>query len=130
MISTVLRYGKVKARKPPPGTMNKTEARYAEHLAAQKRMGRIRGYWFEAMNLRLGDNCHFRPDFMVVAEDWTVELHEVKGFKRKPNGGPGYYATDDAKVKLKVAADKYPFRFVVAFELPKKDGGYWEKEEL
>jgi hypothetical protein len=39
----------------------------------------------------------------------------VKGFFR-----------DDAKVKVKVAAEKFPLRFVVARERPKKLGGGWE----
>jgi hypothetical protein len=46
-------------------------------------------------------------------------MHEVKGFW-----------TDDARVKIKVAADLYPFRFIAAQALPKKQGGGWKIEEF
>ncbi|MEB6363050.1 hypothetical protein MXL72_22790, partial [Escherichia coli] len=38
--------------------------------------------------------------------------------------------SDDARVKMKVAADSYPFVFQVAYPKPKKLGGGWEIEEL
>jgi len=52
---------------------------------------------------------------MVVNKDQEIEFHEVKG-----------YWMDDAKVKIKVAAAKFPFRFV-AMKLEK---GLWKKEEF
>ena len=44
-----------------------------------------------------------------------LEAHEVKGFWE-----------DDAKVKIKVAAELYPFSFVAVTKKPKKHGGGWE----
>lgn len=83
-----------------PGHMNGTEAAYARYLEDLKANGEVSGYWFEPMKLKLADKTTYSPDFMVMLPDGSLELHEVKGFMR-----------DDANVKLKVAADKYPFTF-------------------
>lgn len=84
------------------GAMNKTEQRYADHLELLKTSGAILKYWFEAMNLRLADNCFYRIDFLVLQSTGHLEVHEVKGG----------YITDDSLVKIKVAAETFPFRFV------------------
>lgn len=83
------------------GEMNRTEAKYADHLELLKRAGEISDYRFECVKLRLADKTFYTPDFMVVASDGTIEMHEVKGFWE-----------DDARVKIKVAASEFPFKFV------------------
>lgn len=83
------------------GVMNRTEERYAELLQARKAAGEIADWWFEAVTLRLANRTGFTPDFMVQLPNGTLELHEVKGFWR-----------EDARVKIKVAAALFPFRFV------------------
>lgn len=83
------------------GKMNKTEAAYAKYLEVQKQFGHVMEYWFEPMNLRLADKCFFKVDFMVLTKNLQLECHEVKG-----------WWTDDAKVKIKAAATKFPFRFI------------------
>lgn len=84
--------------------MNKTEARYAEVLEARRRAGEVREYAFELVTLKLGHDCRWTPDFVVILADGTLELHEVKGgFER-----------EDALVKRKVAAAQTPFRIVFA----------------
>lgn len=86
--------------------MNKTEASYGLFLSRQKEAGEIQEYHFEAVKLKLAENrCTYTPDFMVIAKDGAVEFHEVKGFWK-----------DDARVKIKVAASIYPFRFIAAKE--------------
>lgn len=98
------------------GEMNKTEAAYAARLEALKRAGEILWYSFEPANLRLADNkCFYKVDFMVLNSKSEIEVHEVKGFW-----------TDDALVKIKVAADKFPFRFLAV----KKDGKGWNFTEF
>ena len=97
------------------GTMNKTEARYAKHLELQKSAGEILWYGFEVLKLRLADKCFYDTDFLVLRADGLLEIHEVKGF-----------FTDDSKVKLKVAASQFPFRFVV-IKLVK---GQWVETEF
>jgi hypothetical protein len=103
VISTVLRYGKVKARRPTPGAMNRTEERYAGHLEKLKRIGDIVDYGFETYKLRLADNTFYTPDFHVIESDLTLSFREVKGFWR-----------DDARVKIKVAASRFPQHKFVA----------------
>ena len=99
--------------------MNKTEKAYAEHLQALKNLGGVKWFKFEGVKLRLADNTFYTPDFVVMDCDGVIEMHEVKGFWR-----------DDARAKIKIAADMYPFRFYAAKKNKKKDGGEWEMEEF
>jgi hypothetical protein len=85
------------------GKMNKTEAAYANFLEVQKRMGEILWYEYEPMNLRLADKCYYKVDFMVLTKEMALEIHEIKGG----------FMTDDALVKIKTAAEKFPFRFLM-----------------
>ena len=99
------------------GSMNKTEAAYDAHLAALQHAGQIKWRKFEGLKLRLADNTFYTPDFAVMAADGVIECHEVKGFWQ-----------DDARAKIKVAADIYPFRFIAVKARTKKAGGGWEVE--
>lgn len=110
----VLALGRLKT-----GEMNKTEAAYARHLEGLKQSGEVLWWRFEAMKLRLADNCFYTADFAVLRADHTLELHEVKG-----------HWSDDARVKIKVAASEYPIRFIAVRALPKSKGGGWEVEEF
>lgn len=97
------------------GEMNKTEERYSAHLEARRIAGEILWYCFEAVKLRLADNTFYSPDFAVMAADGVLEMHECKGFW-----------TDDARVKIKVAADRFPFRFIAM----RKVKAGWEREDF
>ena len=99
------------------GSMNKAEAAYDAHLAALQHAGQIKWRKFEGLKLRLADNTFYTPDFAVMAADGVIECHEVKGFWQ-----------DDARAKIKVAADLYPFRFIAVKARTKKSGGGWEVE--
>lgn len=94
--------------------MNKTEAAYAEELNVRLLAGEIAWYRFEAVKLRLAKKTFYTPDFMVILADGEVQFHEVKGFWR-----------DDARVKIKVAAEQFPFTFVA---VQKAKGGGWKTE--
>lgn len=83
------------------GTMNKTEAAYANYLEKQKQFGDVAWFAFEPMNLKLANKCFYRVDFLVMLKSGQLECHEVKGG----------YMTDDSLVKFKVAACKFPFTF-------------------
>jgi hypothetical protein len=100
------------------GAMNKTEAAYAAHLEAIKGTV-IAWYRFEGMKLRLADNTFYTPDFAVLLLDGFMEMHEVKGFWQ-----------DDARAKIKIAADMYPFRFIAVTAEAKKRGGGWKVEDF
>lgn len=101
------------------GSMNKTEAAYGQHLELLKQAGIVIWYKFEGLKLRLADNTFYTPDFAVMGENALLECHEVKGFWQ-----------DDARAKIKIAADMYPFRFLAVQVKPKKDGGGWRFEEF
>ena len=101
------------------GVMNNTEKSYADRLEMLQRAGEILWYKFEGMKFRLADNTFYTPDFAVANKDGVIEIHETKGLW-----------TDDAKVKIKVASDLYPFRFVAMKKAAKKDGGGWIEEEF
>lgn len=81
--------------------MNKLEASYASQLDLRKAAGEILWYAFETIKLRLANNTFLTVDFFVMTTDLELQAHEVKGFWE-----------EDARVKIKVAADKYPFRFI------------------
>ncbi|HEX7881940.1 MAG TPA: DUF1064 domain-containing protein [Afipia sp.] len=100
------------------GEMNKTEARYDQHLVSITGTV-IAWHKFEAVKLRLADNTFYTPDFAVMLLDGTMEMHEVKGFWE-----------DDARVKIKVAAALYPFRFKALKPIAQKHGGGWSVEEF
>ncbi len=94
------------------GQMNKTEAAYAAHLEGLQKRGMILWYRFEGIKLRLADKTFYTCDFAVMNSACVIEMHEVKGFM-----------TDDANVKIKVAADQYPFQFYII----KKSKFFWNK---
>jgi hypothetical protein len=52
-----------------------------------------------------------------MLSDGRLQAHEVKGFWQ-----------EDARVKIKVAADMYPIEFIAVKAVSKKNGGGWEKE--
>jgi hypothetical protein len=99
------------------GTMNKTEAAYAVTLDARRYSGEVAWFKFEGMKLRLADNTFYTPDFAVMLADGALEMHEVKGFWQ-----------DDARAKIKIAADIYPMRFVAVRARSKREGGGWALE--
>lgn len=95
--------------------MNKLEADYAQMLEFRKRAGEILWYEFEAIKLRLADNTFYSPDFLVLLASGELEIHETKGFWE-----------EDARVKIKVAAEKFPFRFIAMTRVK----GQWYEEEF
>lgn len=96
-----------------PGEMNSLERAYeAEVLKPALQSGAIQWYAYESLKLKLAPKTHLTVDFFVMTKDGDLEAHETKGFMR-----------DDAAVKLKVAAEKFPFRFLLIKQRAKKDGG-------
>jgi hypothetical protein len=113
----MFRYAKGRPRPQRTG-INKTEQAYADMLHLRLLAGEIQAYEYEGVKLRLADKTFYTPDFAVVTADGTLEMHEVKGFWE-----------DDARVKIKVAADKYWYlRFIAAKPVSKKNGGGWSFE--
>ncbi len=101
------------------GQMNKTEAAYQVHLSILRSAGEVEWFSFEAMKFRLADKTFYTPDFIVMLPTGELQAHEVKGFWE-----------DDARVKIKVAAETFPLKFVAVQVQAKKDGGGWKYEEF
>lgn len=101
------------------GQMNQTEEAYAATLRHQLLNDEIAWFKFEGVKLRLANNTFYTPDFAVMLAGGQMEMHEVKGFWQ-----------DDARAKIKIAADLYPFRFVAVTKRAKRDGGGWAFEEF
>lgn len=106
-----------KARRVP-GVMNRLEADYAAHLDGLIVSGDIITWRYEPLKLKLADKTYYSPDFLVIAADLGVELHEVKGFMR-----------EDAAIKLKVAAETFAFfKFFLATRRRVRDP--WDVREV
>lgn len=105
-------------RRHKPGHMNTYEREYSQvFLDVLKAAGEITDYWFERFTLKLADDCRYTPDFLVQLADGTLECHEVKG---------GFFE-EDAKVKLKVAAEMFSiFTFKLCVKQARKNGGGWK----
>lgn len=104
---------RAKAQTHIKGRMNGTEAKFA--LFLQSGEEHVASYKFECVKLRLADKTYYTPDFMVIMEDGSIIFYEVKGFWR-----------DDARVKIKVAAEQYPeFEFVAVQQV---NGDGWSFE--
>ncbi len=101
----------------PPDRMNKTEKRFAAELWAREREGKIIKWEYEALRLILGHACSYTPDFYVLDPQGNICFYEVKGFWR-----------DDARVKIKTAARKFPEFTFVAVSWSKQAG--WQYEEI
>jgi hypothetical protein len=104
----------VKVRKPKaPGEMNKTEAAYALWLQSEKKYGFIaKALPFGSMTFKLANDTRYTPDFPVIMPDGTLELRDTKGTKAKKKDGVKVgtvpYVEEDALIKIKVAAERFP----------------------
>ncbi|MHB8953545.1 MAG: DUF1064 domain-containing protein [Pirellulaceae bacterium] len=110
----------------PKGVMNRTEAKFAERLLSLKLAGKILGYHYEALKFVVVPGLpgkriavHYTPDFLVQRADLELELIDVKA-------GGGW--EEDARVKIKTAAERFPLFHWVGYTL--KKGGVWEREEF
>lgn len=132
-------FAKGKRARHVPGTMNKTEARFHDYLKVQYQIGALLNFGFEEFTLKLAKDLRYTPDFWAQNPEGEIEFYEVKGTKKhtvKAEDGTKiktgrlvpYFGDEGAKPKLAVAADKFPFRFVVAFE-DTANKGNWMFEE-
>lgn len=95
---------------------NNLERAYSLVLSAQQHRSEISWWRYEGITLKLADDTRYTPDFAIMLANGEMEMHETKGFMR-----------DDAWVKLKVAAQQFPFRFVL---VKKVKGGNWDFKEV
>jgi hypothetical protein len=96
--------------------MNRTEEAYAFRLDADPAVV----WWaFEPIKFRLAPSTFYTPDFLVQWSDGTMQVHEVKG-----------HWEDDARVKIKVAAERFPMFMFVGVTRGKKGEPVWRYEEF
>jgi hypothetical protein len=115
--------GTARASKPRKiaGRKNRTESEYEDlHLRARQAAGEVVCWWYEEWTFKLANDVRFTPDYAVLLTNGVIEIVEVKGG----------FIRDDARVKLRAAADRYPFRFIMAQKQPKKHGGGWTLTEI
>ncbi len=92
--------------------MNGLESDYALFLEADRT---VQWWKFQPTKLRIAKRTWYEPDFFVMRTDNSLEIHETKG-----------HWEDDARVKIKAAAEIFPLKFVAV----RRVEGRWEFEEL
>ena len=97
------------------GERNRTEQAYENVLKTMLISGEILWYSFDSIKLRLANNTFLSVDFFILTKDFKLQAVDVKGSLA--------IITDDAKVKMKVAAEKFPWEFFYAIPKPKREGG-------
>lgn len=112
------------------GERNKTEAAYEQHLELRRQVGEILWYGFERFTFRLADDTRYTPDFSVLLASGIIECHELKGTttltRKSGDKVKAPYFVDDAKMKIKVAADMFPVVFKVVYRVD----GNWIEDEM
>lgn len=104
------------------GEMNATEQKFANYLRTLEITGEVLWWKHEGIKLQLADRTTLTVDFNVMHADGLLVMYDVKGAKA--------IIEDDAKAKMKIAAEHYPFVFRYAFPRTQKDGGGWIFEEI
>lgn len=94
--------------------LNKLETAFLGHLEARK-MGEL---LTQAITLKIANGCRYTPDFVEVRHGLGMRAYEVKGFMR-----------DDAAVKIKVAAARFPWIEFFLATRPKR-AGEWRIERV
>ena len=102
------------------GQLNKTEERFAQWLELERHAGKVQWWRFEGIKLMLAKNTSITVDFGVLPDTGILTMIDVKGSKAM--------VTDDARAKMKIAAELYPFVFKLAY--PRAKGEGWEIEEI
>jgi hypothetical protein len=92
--------------------MNETEKTYAWILEAKKNKGEILDYEYESFKLRMADDCWYVVDFLVYTKEGIIEIHEVKG----------PFIREDAMIKLRGIAERYPFPVYICQRIKKTTG--------
>lgn len=107
---------------PRPSKMNKSEQAYARYLDSLHRAGQIAHYKYEAVTLKLGDDCRYTADFLVIGTGGEVELHDVKALWKSKGK---VHVEDDAQVKIRTACQQFPF---FTFKIVWMDNGVWHSK--
>ena len=97
--------------------MNATESRFASDvLSPLLAAGELQWFEFEPLRLRLAGSAFYRPDFVCVDKAGQTICYEVKGHWREA-----------ARVRIKVAAERFPWMRFHAVKLTREG---WSFEEF
>ena len=103
-----------------PRSRNKWEEAFErEELEPRVQSGEIRWAQFEGLRFRLADDAYYKPDFVALWANGELVAYEVKGMWREA-----------ARVRIKVVADHFPFRFIAVRKRKVSEGGGWEYEQF
>ena len=115
----------------PQTGMNKVESKYAQYLDIQKASGAVRWWAFEAVTVKIGNDCRFTPDFLVMAADGSLSFADTKGtIKIKTGRRAGQtkpHVEEDAAVKARVLAANFVIPIYFVWQ---REDGEWERREL
>jgi hypothetical protein len=107
--------------------MNKVEKEFSLLLESLRAVGEVLDWGFEKIKFKLADNTYFEIDFYYVKSDLSLHLVECKAAWKQKDGSYKAHWEDDARVKIKVAAQQFPFfRFHGAAKAP----AGWIREEF
>lgn len=110
--------GRARTRPRRAGEMTQIERDWEAQLELRRAAGLLVRIDYEPERLRLAKDTTYQPDFRVVMADGEVVFFEVKG----------PHAWEDAIVKLRVAAELHPYRFVMVTR--DKVTRAWREEEI
>jgi hypothetical protein len=109
----------ITAKQPRRGRKNKLEARFErEYLQPKRDFGHLVWFDFEPIKFRLADGAWYTPDFISQGAGGSLVAWETKGFWREA-----------ARIRIKVAADKYPWIQFIAVTRDRKTGE-WKYEHF
>jgi hypothetical protein len=96
--------------------MNTLEERFATEFLEPMRLGGEIQWWaYEPMRFRIGGSAFYKPDFVVVDGNGQVVAYETKGVWREA-----------AKVRIRVAADRFPWVHFIAVQVSPRGGFDYE----
>jgi len=100
----------------PDSGMNKLEQRYAQEVLTPRLLaGELAWFEYEPLRLAIAPNTTYTPDFCALRVDGGFECHEVKQMWVGKDGSERVGYKEDARVKVKLAAQAFPFfEFIVA----------------
>ncbi len=82
-------------------------------------IGEVVRYEFEPLKLKLAKATFYNPDFAVMLPNGRIEMHECKGFWE-----------DDARVKVKVAVERFGEWFDFVAAIWDRRNKVWKFEEF
>jgi hypothetical protein len=106
--------------KRPARAMTKVERAYGAHLEGLRLTSEIKDYRYEPLRLVLATKTTYCPDYLTVLPSGLVHFVEVKG--RKSNGKA--YWKEDARLKIKLAAETFDGVFTFEAVWPDGNGGW------